>query len=178
MTGRPARLSKPRYRRKNIRCHARHISRSAPRSRSPAPSRRALRNFGRFLGTAYQIYDDCVDIFGTEPRAGKSLGTDLARGKFTLPTLVYLESVPAGKRRKFVTALRDGKLTNRAQLRRLIAEQQALEQSLRVFERYVHRASAALECAGNQAVTRPLQQTAQFLVQQARALSVSAARRA
>jgi len=53
--------------------------------------RAALRQFGMSLGTAYQVYDDCVDVFGTERTAGKSLGTDLAKGKLTLPVLVLLE---------------------------------------------------------------------------------------
>ena len=53
--------------------------------------RAALRDFGLKLGTAYQIYDDCVDVFGAEAAAGKSLGTDLAGGKLTLPVLVVLE---------------------------------------------------------------------------------------
>ena len=43
------------------------------------------------VGTAYQIYDDCLDLFGTENAAGKSLGTDLATGKLTLPLIVLLE---------------------------------------------------------------------------------------
>ena len=38
------------------------------------PSHRTvLREFGMAFGTAYQIYDDCVDLFGTEKQAGKSL---------------------------------------------------------------------------------------------------------
>jgi octaprenyl-diphosphate synthase len=56
-----------------------------------AVQRAALRDYGLALGTAYQIYDDCVDIFGSEGSAGKSLGTDLAKGKLTLPLLVVLE---------------------------------------------------------------------------------------
>src|SRR6185295_7285565 len=44
---------------------------------------RALRDFGRVFGTAYQIYDDCLDLFGSEASVGKSLGTDLAKGKLT-----------------------------------------------------------------------------------------------
>src|SRR6266436_1702833 len=40
--------------------------------------REVLRHFGIAFGTAYQLYDDCVDLFGSEVTAGKSLGTDLA----------------------------------------------------------------------------------------------------
>src|SRR5438093_10992998 len=48
----------------------------------------ALRKYGLALGTAYQIYDDCLDLFGSELATGKSLGTDLANGKLTLPILL------------------------------------------------------------------------------------------
>lgn len=51
---------------------------------------KSLRTFGRKLGTAYQIYDDVVDLVGTEDEAGKTLGTDLRKGKFTLPLLMLL----------------------------------------------------------------------------------------
>ena len=45
----------------------------------------ALRRYGMTLGTAYQIYDDCLDLFGAEETACKSLGTDIAGSKATLP---------------------------------------------------------------------------------------------
>ena len=54
--------------------------------------------FGRHLGIAYQIYDDLADFFGDERRIGKTLGTDLASGKVTLPLQVLLEQLPAGER--------------------------------------------------------------------------------
>lgn len=53
--------------------------------------------FGRHLGIAYQIFDDLVDFFGEERRIGKTLGTDLASGKLTLPLLVLLDRLPAGE---------------------------------------------------------------------------------
>jgi len=37
-------------------------------------TRASLRQFGLSFGTAYQIYDDCIDLFGSEAAAGKSLG--------------------------------------------------------------------------------------------------------
>ncbi|HVU35117.1 MAG TPA: polyprenyl synthetase family protein [Opitutaceae bacterium] len=57
----------------------------------------AASRFGRHLGIAYQIYDDLVDYFGSEARIGKTLGTDLASGKLTLPLLVLLERLPAAE---------------------------------------------------------------------------------
>ena len=55
----------------------------------------AASRFGRNLGIAYQIYDDLVDFFGDEARIGKTLGTDLASGKLTLPLLILLDRLPA-----------------------------------------------------------------------------------
>lgn len=53
-----------------------------------------LRVFGTKLGTAYQIYDDCLDLAGDEDKAGKTLGTDLKKGKLTLPLLDLLRDAP------------------------------------------------------------------------------------
>jgi octaprenyl-diphosphate synthase len=47
--------------------------------------------FGRHLGIAYQIYDDLADFFGREDKIGKTLGTDLASGKLTLPLFALME---------------------------------------------------------------------------------------
>ncbi len=62
---------------------------------------RALRDFGRKIGAAYQIYDDCLDIAGNETEIGKTLGTDLRHGKLTLPVLVLLDSAPAAEREQY-----------------------------------------------------------------------------
>ena len=45
----------------------------------------ALAEAGYHIGTAYQLADDLLDLVGDEASAGKTLGTDSARGKRTLP---------------------------------------------------------------------------------------------
>ena len=57
----------------------------------------AVSRFGRHLGIAYQIYDDLADFYGEEKRIGKTLGTDFASGKLTLPLLFLMERLPAGE---------------------------------------------------------------------------------
>lgn len=57
-----------------------------------------LATYGMKLGTAYQIYDDCLDLVGSEEIVGKTLGTDLAKGKLTLPILNLLESASESQR--------------------------------------------------------------------------------
>jgi octaprenyl-diphosphate synthase len=68
----------------------------------------AADRFGHHLGIAYQIYDDLVDFVGEEQRIGKTLGTDLATGKLTLPLMLLLEAVSVGERAALVAVLRGG----------------------------------------------------------------------
>jgi octaprenyl-diphosphate synthase len=58
----------------------------------------AADRFGRHLGIAYQIYDDLADFFGREDRIGKTLGTDLASGKLTLPLFALMERLSRQER--------------------------------------------------------------------------------
>ena len=60
----------------------------------------ALRQFGLHIGTAYQIYDDCIDLVGDEKEFGKTLRTDLNKGKLTLPILNLLGSASEKQREK------------------------------------------------------------------------------
>lgn len=62
----------------------------------------AVSDFARHLGIAYQIYDDLADFFGEEKDIGKTLGTDLASGKITLPLLMLLDRLPADERAALV----------------------------------------------------------------------------
>jgi len=59
--------------------------------------REAARSFGYQLGMAYQIYDDVLDLAGTDAESGKTLGTDLKKGKWTLPVLHALHTLPAAE---------------------------------------------------------------------------------
>ena len=57
-----------------------------------------LYDYGMKLGTAYQIYDDCLDLVGSEDQVGKTLRTDLEKGKLTLPLLNLLEKADKNQR--------------------------------------------------------------------------------
>lgn len=87
-------------------------------------------SFGRNLGMAYQIFDDLVDFFGREQRIGKTLGTDLASGKLTLPLLFLRADLPDDER-----VLLDREIRGEAapQLDKRLAQMRALG----VFDRVV-----------------------------------------
>lgn len=75
----------------------------------PRAASKSASDFARHLGIAYQIYDDAADIFGRESQAGKTLGTDLATGKLTLPVLYWLDSLPEKDRPASLKALQESK---------------------------------------------------------------------
>jgi octaprenyl-diphosphate synthase len=67
---------------------------------APPETQGRMRRFGSNLGAAYQIYDDCLDLVGDETAAGKTLGTDLAKGKLTLPVLHLIARATDAQRAK------------------------------------------------------------------------------
>jgi octaprenyl-diphosphate synthase len=135
----------------------------------------ALRDYGMALGTAYQIYDDCVDLFGTESKAGKSLGTDLLGGKVTLPLIVALERVGDARRPQVEALLRGWQAENRVELLALLRETGALEEAARVTHGFCEDARRALGALTPTAGRRALLAATDFLAQQTEALRSNAA---
>ncbi|WP_369919919.1 polyprenyl synthetase family protein [Marinomonas polaris] len=54
----------------------------------------ALRHFGMYVGTAFQLIDDVMDYTSTAEEMGKSVGDDLAEGKPTLPLIFTMKHGP------------------------------------------------------------------------------------
>ena len=63
-------------------------------SKAPEKSIKILHDYGFYLGHAFQIIDDILDFIGTEEEMGKPVGSDLAQGTVTLPTLMLMEKYP------------------------------------------------------------------------------------
>src|SRR4051794_22310871 len=103
-----------------------------------------LARFGRFLGLAFQIADDLLDLVGEERSAGKSLGTDLDQQKLTLPLIRLRDTAPAAvvaRLRQLLTAAGNHK---RAALRPLLEESDALAYARGKAEELTRRARAEL----------------------------------
>ncbi|WP_394131380.1 octaprenyl diphosphate synthase [Shewanella maritima] len=57
-------------------------------NQSSAEVQQALGDYGKYLGTAFQLTDDLLDYTADSDELGKNIGDDLAEGKPTLP-LIY-----------------------------------------------------------------------------------------
>jgi octaprenyl-diphosphate synthase len=63
-----------------------------------AATEEACAEYGRALGTAFQLVDDLLDYEGDTQALGKNVGDDLREGKPTLPLLIAMERGTAEER--------------------------------------------------------------------------------
>ena len=105
----------------------------------------AMRNYGDYLGIAYQIYDDCLDLVGTEGATGKTVGTDLAKGKLTLPLLHVLAQANDAERERLHTIIVHGTEENRTELLAQVVERGGLKNAVRRIQSYLDQAVASLQ---------------------------------
>jgi octaprenyl-diphosphate synthase len=62
----------------------------------------AMANYGKHLGTAFQLVDDIMDYTADAKEMGKNVGDDLAEGKPTLP-LLYAMANSEGKDKQLIS---------------------------------------------------------------------------
>ena len=120
--------------------------------------------YGRHLGIAYQMFDDVADLLGDEDRIGKTLGTDLASGKFTLPLIYLFEGRSDTERARLADQLRGGIV--RGDLITLLAGEGIAERVTAAFDGQLNAATAALEPFGQLPAVEPLRALADFVRQQ------------
>lgn len=106
---------------------------------------RAADRFGHHLGIAYQIYDDLVDFLGEEQQIGKTLGTDLASGKLTLPLMLLLEKVSPEERATLVGGMSDGQPPGLAASKQRMQELGIADAIVRAIDEELGVALGALE---------------------------------
>ncbi len=80
-------------------------------ARADAATERACADYGRALGTAFQLVDDLLDYDGRTDELGKNVGDDLREGKPTLPLLVAMARGSDAERRMIRAAIEQGEVT-------------------------------------------------------------------
>jgi octaprenyl-diphosphate synthase len=68
----------------------------------------AAGEFGRSLGTAFQLIDDVLDYTGNAAEIGKNVGDDLREGKPTLPLIYLMQHGSASERELVRTCIENG----------------------------------------------------------------------
>lgn len=112
----------------------------------PDSVQQALKDYGLKLGTAYQIYDDCLDLVGDEKTVGKTLRTDLARGKLTLPVLYLLQNATEQQKTKLSRMLLKGEPMDTTILASIADYDGAVERAVKFAQDMLTDARANLIC--------------------------------
>ena len=134
--------------------------------------RQSLGRFGAAFGTAYQVFDDCVDLFGTEAEAGKSLGTDLEKGKLTWPLLLAWERSTPADRTLLENLIKSWQPENFGEVNRLLVKYETFAPSLQIIQTYLEESRTALNCLPESEGRAGLLGLTNFLAQQTGLLAV------
>lgn len=108
---------------------------------------RCLELYGKKLGLAFQIADDLLDLNGEEQLTGKSLGSDLAKQKLTLPMIHLLRHVGREERKKIVDLIKTACPPHEIRMCLLprLEEHGSLEYTRRMATRFAQQATGHLE---------------------------------
>lgn len=123
----------------------------------------ALRTYGDKVGIAYQVLDDCIDLVGDEQMIGKTLGTDLACGKFTLPVLLLLQRSSPTQREELSSLLLAEQGADAAQLLELLRSRGALTAAVAAGLSLVDEAEAALSLVQENRYAAALRSVTEYL---------------
>lgn len=106
-----------------------------------------IAEFGESLGTAFQIQDDILGVFGNEETIGKSVTSDIEEGKLTLLFLHALENDDEAQKEILDKYYGKGKIgeSELEAIRKVFIETGALESSQNKAQELVEKAKKTVE---------------------------------
>ncbi|ALA66661.1 polyprenyl synthetase family protein [Corynebacterium lactis] len=126
----------------------------------------ALRRYGELIGIIFQIVDDIIDISSNTDQSGKTPGTDLREGVFTLPVLYALqEDSPAAARLRelLVGPITDDALVDEAL--DLLAQTKGVERALDMVRGLLEESDQVIAELPDGAAKESLRQVARYTVE-------------
>ncbi len=114
-------------------------------SQAPEESVQILKEYGHNLGIAFQIVDDVLDFVGAEEEMGKPVGSDLAQGTITLPSLMLLERYPEDNPVKRLFQDEGNRQENIKKAVELVRSSSIVDESYQVASDYCARACQDLD---------------------------------
>jgi octaprenyl-diphosphate synthase len=105
-----------------------------------------LREFGIYIGIAFQLIDDALDYGADQETLGKTVGDDFQEGKITLPVIIAYNVGSPEERAFWMRTL--GELVQKPAdfdyALSLLNKHQALDQTVAMAERYCNKARQSL----------------------------------
>jgi octaprenyl-diphosphate synthase len=113
---------------------------------APAAIETGAAEYGRRLGTAFQLIDDVLDYSGVTSDIGKNVGDDLREGKPTLPLIHVMATGTAAERDLVREAITNGRTEHFEAIMAAIARTGALDYARARAREEAQAASAAIDC--------------------------------
>lgn len=125
---------------------------------------RALREYGKRLGNAFQIIDDVLDYQSGSVEMGKNSGDDLAEGKITLPLIEAMKRGNKKQRNVITDAIENGKREQFEAILHIVEATGALQYTVDAAERQAKLAQGALLALPSSEYTEALHQLTNFSI--------------
>ncbi len=104
----------------------------------------AAGEYGRSVGTAFQLIDDVLDYSGNAAEIGKNVGDDLREGKPTLPLIYLMQNGTPAQRELVRNCIEQGDEQHFSEILEAINRSGALEYTKKAAQAAVERAKATL----------------------------------
>jgi octaprenyl-diphosphate synthase len=123
-----------------------------------------LETYGTCLGIAFQIQDDILDIVGDISKVGKSLGSDIVKGKMTLPMIHFLRRAPIEHRTLLRSLIASRDVDKVEQIRNLILPSDSIQYARDHAHKLVAQARESLAGLVDSEAKQVLELMADFVV--------------
>jgi len=124
----------------------------------------AAGEYGRSLGTAFQLIDDVLDYAGDATEIGKNVGDDLREGKPTLPLIYLMEHGTPAQRELVRTCIEQGDEQHFDAVLSAVTSSGALDYTRREAESAARRAADAIADLPESVYKQSLLQLCSFAV--------------
>ncbi|MGA8943842.1 MAG: polyprenyl synthetase family protein [Thermoactinomyces sp.] len=125
-----------------------------------------LKAYGYYVGMAFQLTDDVLDLVGDEKTLGKPSGNDLRQGNITLPVIYALCQADATEREMILAYLRSqGENGLLDDILHLVRQKGGIEYTLDLSKRYMEKAMQSLKELPASYERESLRLIAEFIVQ-------------
>ncbi len=131
---------------------------------APEAVEAAMIDYGRHLGTAFQLVDDALDYQANEAELGKNLGDDLAEGKPTLPLIYALSHSSPEDTARLRVVVENGGADDLEEVTRAIESSGGLEYTARLARQETDLAIEALRRVPDSAYKEALRALAEIAV--------------
>jgi len=130
---------------------------------APRSIQQPLKRYGHYIGMAFQMTDDILDLVADQEQLGKPIGSDLRQGIVTLPLIYALGHSPGRDRLAEIVALEEKsqELVNEAC--RLIISCGGVEYARKAVRKYIGRARGELQKLPSIPAREALDKAAEFV---------------